>query len=90
MEDAQPETVDAEIPLRIHGPEDCKYFREVRQSALDTLIDLPPLHTDKLRNVHHSQTQQEFASLNLLFVALLVKLNCCIYLGFWRNPRSSY
>ena len=63
MEDAQPETVDAEIPLRIHGPEDCKYFREVRQSALDTLIDLPPLHKDKLLNVHHSQALQEFVSL---------------------------
>jgi|SRR4051794_41137662 hypothetical protein len=49
------ETVDADIPFRIHGRVDRKYSCEVRRSALDALIGPPPLHKKSTTNVHRRQ-----------------------------------
>jgi len=83
--DGQPETADAEIRLRIRSSVNCKYFREVRQSALDTLIDLPPLHNNQKIKRASLTDPARIRVFNLLFVALLVKLKHYSYVGFWRD-----
>ena len=56
-----------------HGPANCSCVSEVRRSALDALIDLPPLHKNQQLKPRYTHDPQEF-----FFVLACIFLECVL------------